>query len=165
MKAWIICKTLHTIAYKNVVEKTKWTPTISPQVVQHHARSCTHFSTKSHTQFKIHYTKITKTSTLFSPFFLSQALCSLSLSKGFIRGLVAEPIWHSVHLPWMLQLLEAASMPNWLCKFPSEKPYKINQNPLMRSWLLKLDLLCQIFILSRKVVLHLFFFTLISRFI
>lgn len=27
-----------------------------------------------------------------------------------------------------LQILEAASMPNWLCKFLSEKPYKNVQN-------------------------------------
>ena len=54
---------------------------------------------------------------------------SLSHSPWILRGNITEPFWHSVHLHiyqffWIgaHKRLEAARMPNWLCKFLSEKP-------------------------------------------
>lgn len=50
---------------------------------------------------------------------------SMCMSLWFLRDLVAEPFWHSVHLHQRLSVApipEVASMSNWFCKFLSEKP-------------------------------------------
>lgn len=62
-----------------------------------------------------------------------------AFSLGFLRGLVAELLWHSVHLQGMHHvlvskfvslILEVARMSNCLCKFLSEKTIK-EPKPLM----------------------------------
>ncbi|KAL4654695.1 hypothetical protein ACB092_01G399100 [Castanea dentata] len=119
MKAWMICKVMHTIAHKNVLEKNIiGTPTPyhhKPHTTMHaHAPSFLQNARPNiqKTTIQKFHPKKKKTISLFSIFLLKDF--GLSVSLGFIRGLVAEPIWHSVHLLGSMFLLSnQIELHNW----------------------------------------------------